>query len=81
MLFGKHIRKYYKKYALLFIFGIIFLIFVDWIQLYIPEFTGKIVDLVNAGLNEESKKTIYLTKNLKDFITIKDKLDYNLIEL
>ena len=58
MLFGIHIRKYYKKYAILFILGILFLIFVDWIQLYIPEFTGKIVDLVNAGVDEESKKTI-----------------------
>ena len=58
MLFGIHIRKYYKKYAVLFILGILFLIFVDWIQLYIPEFTGKIVDLVNAGVDEESKKTI-----------------------
>ena len=58
MLFGKHISKYYKKYALLFLTGILFLIFVDWIQLYIPEFTGKIVDLLNEGINEESKKTI-----------------------
>ena len=58
MLFGAHIRKYYKKYAVLFILGILFLIFVDWIQLYIPEFTGNIVDLLNKGLTEESKKTI-----------------------
>ena len=58
MLFGHHISKYYKKYALLFLTGILFLIFVDWIQLYIPEFTGKIVDLLNAGINEETKKTI-----------------------
>lgn len=58
MLFGAHIRKYYKKYAILFILGILFLIFVDWIQLYIPEFTGKIVDLMNEGINEGSKKLI-----------------------
>lgn len=58
MLFGAHIRKYYKKYAILFILGILFLIFVDWIQLYIPEFTGKIVDLMNEGINEDSKKLI-----------------------
>ena len=58
MLFGKHISKYYKKYAVLFILGILFLIFVDWIQLYIPEFTGKIVDLLNEGVTEESKQTI-----------------------
>ena len=58
MLFGKHISKYYKKYAVLFILGILFLIFVDWIQLYIPEFTGKIVDLLNEGATEESKEII-----------------------
>ena len=58
MLFGIHIRKYYKKYAILFILGILFLIFVDWIQLYIPEFTGKIVDLLNDGLTDTGKELI-----------------------
>lgn len=58
MLFGKHIRKYYKKYAILFILGILFLIFVDWIQLYIPEYTGKIVDILNDGITEEGKDII-----------------------
>lgn len=58
MLFGRHISKYYKKYAILFILGIIFLIFVDWIQLYIPEYTGKIVDILNGGITEEGKNTI-----------------------
>lgn len=60
MLFGIHIRKYYKKYAVLFLLGILFLIFVDWIQLYIPEFTGKIVDIVKEanGITEEGKADI-----------------------
>lgn len=63
MLFGKHIRKYYKKYWYLFITGIIFLIFVDWIQLYIPQFTGEIVDIVknNAGpMSDANRNTILM---------------------
>ena len=43
MLFGKYINRYYRKYAILFILGIIALIAVDWIQLYIPEFIGEVV--------------------------------------
>ena len=43
MLFGKYINRYYRKYALLFILGIIALIAVDWIQLFIPEFIGEVV--------------------------------------
>ena len=61
MLFGRHINKYYKKYALLFITGILFLIFVDWIQLYIPEFTGKIVGLLKDGnITEEVRNAILM---------------------
>ena len=48
MLFGKYINKYYKKYAFLFIFGIIALLVVDWIQLYIPEFLGKAVTILDT---------------------------------
>ena len=58
MLFGKFINKYYKKYWFLFLTGILFMIFVDWIQLYIPEYTGKIVDLVKEGIDDQSKQTI-----------------------
>lgn len=46
MLFGKHVNKYYKKYFWYFFFGLLFLIFVDYIQLYIPQITGNIVDAV-----------------------------------
>lgn len=49
MLFGKYINRYYKKYAILFIIGIIALIAVDWIQLYIPEFLGKVVKILESG--------------------------------
>jgi len=53
MLFGKVLNKYYKKYALFFIIGIIALIAVDWIQLYIPEILGVIVDRLSPGYNPD----------------------------
>ncbi len=46
MLFGKYINRYYKKYAILLIIGVIALLSVDWLNLYIPEYIGKIVDLI-----------------------------------
>ena len=49
MLFGKYINKYYLKYAILFIIGIAALIAVDWIQLYIPEYLGEVVDILQNG--------------------------------
>lgn len=49
MLFGKHINKYYAKYWLYFLIGIVFLIVVDYLQLYIPEFLGQIIDFFNGG--------------------------------
>ena len=67
MIFGKFINKYYKKYAAYFIIGILFAIFVDWLQLYIPEFTGKIVNILSApggitdsGIQEISRMCIWI---------------------
>ena len=48
MLFGKHFRKYYAKYALFFILGAAVLIVVDWIQLDIPKLVGQIIDRLSA---------------------------------
>jgi ATP-binding cassette subfamily B protein len=56
MLFGKYINKYYLKYAILFIIGIAALIAVDWIQLYIPEFLGEVVDILQ---NNGDKNRIF----------------------
>ncbi|MGM9874191.1 MAG: ABC transporter ATP-binding protein [Bacilli bacterium] len=47
MIFGKHINKYYIKYLPLLIIGILALISVDWVQLYLPEELGKLVNLFN----------------------------------
>lgn len=50
MITGKYINKFYKKYWFMFLFGIIVLIAVDWIQLYIPQFTGDVVDRLSDGV-------------------------------
>ena len=49
MLFGKYINKYYLKYWAFFLIGIIFLILVDYLQLYVPEFLGQIIDFFDNG--------------------------------
>lgn len=49
MLFGKHVNKYYFKYFWHFFFGIIALIFVDYVQLLVPEEIGKIINNFDDG--------------------------------
>ena len=53
MLLGKYINKYYLKYALYFIIGVVALVLVDYYQLKIPELLGKIVDTSSMSINEE----------------------------
>lgn len=48
MLFGKYINKYYKKYFIFYLIGVLCLISVDYLQLYIPEFLGKIVGMFDG---------------------------------
>ena len=55
MLFGKYINKYYRKYAILFILGVLALLAVDWIQLYIPEFLGKAVTILDTPGSDKSE--------------------------
>ena len=49
MVFGKHINKYYLKYAFLLIFGIIALVAVDYFQLKIPEIYRTVINGVKDG--------------------------------
>ncbi|MGM9970229.1 MAG: ABC transporter ATP-binding protein [Anaeroplasma sp.] len=60
MLTGKHVNKYYKKYIIFFIIGIIALILVDYFQLEIPKICGKILDGVKDGtlMLEENSSVI-----------------------
>ena len=55
MLFGKYVNKYYLKYAILFIIGIAALIAVDVVQLFIPEYLGRVVHILQ---NEEDTSEI-----------------------
>ena len=50
MIFGKHINKYYFKYAHLLILGILALLFVDALQLEIPELYRMVINGVDQGV-------------------------------
>ena len=58
MLLGKHLNKYYLRYLYFYIFGVISLVAVDVAQLYIPEFLGNIVDIMNGSEGELSGKAV-----------------------
>ena len=61
MLFGKYVNKYYLRYAIFFLVGIAALIAVDWIQLYIPEYLGRVVGI----LQEDGDKKLIVDLGLK----------------
>ncbi len=48
MLFGKHFNKYYAKYWIFFVIGVITLVAIDIVNLVVPEALGEIVNLFNA---------------------------------
>ena len=49
MIFGKHINRYYVKYAPLLLLGLCALIAVDYFQLLIPELYGRVISGINNG--------------------------------
>ena len=49
MIFGKHINRYYVKYAPLLLLGLCALIAVDYFQLLIPELYGMVISGINNG--------------------------------
>ena len=53
MLFGKYINKYYKKFGIGIILGILFLVAVDIVQLFIPDLIGKLVELFEDGYDPD----------------------------
>ncbi len=50
MIFGKHINRYYLKYAGWLIFGLLSLGMVDFIQLEIPKFYRMVINGINNGV-------------------------------
>ena len=49
MIFGKHINRYYLRYAPMLLFGLASLVAVDYLQLIIPELYQMVVDGMFAG--------------------------------
>ena len=49
MLFGKHINKYYLRYAPVLLLGLLSLIVVDYFQLIIPEIYKSVINGINDG--------------------------------
>ncbi len=52
MIFGKHINRYYFKYAGLIILGLAALVLVDWFQLVIPNLYQLLINGMNYGAVE-----------------------------
>lgn len=49
MIFGRHINKYYLKYAGWILLGLLALVIVDWFQLIIPNLYQMVIDGMNQG--------------------------------
>lgn len=49
MIFGKHINRYYIKYAIPFILGLLTLLMVDLLQVRIPNLLGKLINDFNQS--------------------------------
>ena len=52
MIFGKHINRYYLKYALWLIAGLAALVMVDYLQLEIPKLYRMLINGMNSGVVE-----------------------------
>ena len=57
MLFGKHVNKYYLKYAVYFLVGIATLVIVDIAQTRIPKYLGQIIDDGEILINDPRELT------------------------
>ena len=49
MIFGRHINRYYLKYAPMLLLGAVALILVDYVQLIIPELYRMLINGLNEG--------------------------------
>lgn len=50
MIFGKHINRYYLKYGVWLLLGLIALVVVDWFQLIIPNLYRMLINGINEGV-------------------------------
>jgi ATP-binding cassette subfamily B protein len=64
MIFGKHINRYYVKYGLMLLFGLVALVMVDYLQLEIPKMYRMVVNGMNTGMVELDGTTVPFTMEL-----------------
>ncbi len=64
MIFGKHINRYYIKYAPLLLLGLAALILVDYFQLLLPELYRVVVNGMNGELVEIHGETVPFTMDV-----------------
>ena len=50
MIFGKHINRYYLKYAPMLLLGLLTLVTVDYLQLIVPNLYQQVINGINTGL-------------------------------
>ena len=49
MIFGKHINRYYLKYAPSLLLGLLTLVVVDYLQLIVPNLYQQVINGINTG--------------------------------
>ena len=52
MIFGKHVNRYYLRYAPAFLLGVVTLVMLDYVQLLIPNLYKMVVNGINTGMVE-----------------------------
>ena len=52
MIFGKHINKYYLRYAPMLLVGLLALVLVDYMQLVVPELYRMVINGIDNGAVE-----------------------------
>ena len=58
LIFGKHINRYYLKYAPALFLGLVALVFVDWFQLMVPNYYKLVVNGMNEGFVTVDGQTV-----------------------
>ena len=68
MLFGKNINKYYLKYFLFFLFGLVALIIINWYQLKIPKICGVILDGIGDAAKDDPNSLFNNPEQIKQLM-------------
>ncbi len=63
MIFGKHINRYYLRYAPMLIFGALALFLVDYMQLVIPELYSAVIEGLETGFVTDGSNSIAFDLN------------------